>query len=57
MTPDELRSIRETLGYSREDLACALGMKGQQAQVYRWETGRVPIRIVNALAIRSLARQ
>ena len=52
MTPDELRTIRQALGYSREDMACALGMPGQQAQVYRWETGRVSIRPVVAMSVR-----
>ena len=55
MTPDELRTIWQALGYSREDLVCALSMPGQQAQVYRWETGRVSIRPVVAMSVRVIA--
>ena len=54
MTPDELRTIRESLGWSLADMACALGMDGQRAQVNKWEMGHVPIRPVVALAVRHI---
>ena len=50
----ELSAARKSVGYSREDLAHVLGMLGQQSQVWRWETGRVSIRPVAAIAVRQL---
>ena len=42
MTPDRLRRIRERLGYSRKQMADALGLSGKWGwhQVKRWETGK-----------------
>ncbi len=38
MTREEIKSLREALGMSQEDLAAAVGVRGQT--VWRWEAGR-----------------
>lgn len=41
MTPGLLARSRAALGFSRQELADALGVRKET--VYRWETGKAPI--------------
>lgn len=52
MTPAEIRSIRESLGLSQEELAAALDVDVRS--VRRWETGAQPIHTGNADGIRKI---
>lgn len=52
MTADELRAVRDDLGYSRTELGAALGV--DQATVWRWEQGQRAIPSYLPLALDTL---
>ena len=52
MTPQELRSTRERLGFTQAQLAAELDV--QPNTVARWERGELPISRVTEFAVRYL---
>jgi DNA-binding transcriptional regulator YiaG len=52
MTPDELKAWRKRLGLTQKKAAEALGVN--LATLAKWETGRLPISKVVALACRAV---
>lgn len=49
MTPEQLATLRESIGLTREQLAGALGV--DRTTVWRWETGGTPIPAYLPLAL------
>jgi len=55
MTPEALRATRLRLGLSQLELAKALGMAPSgDRTVRRWESGRTPISLRTAVAVKAL---
>lgn len=55
MTPADLRTLRQRLGWSQQQLAEALGV--HRVTVANWERGLYPIDERTALAVRALERE
>jgi ATP-dependent helicase HepA len=55
VTPAEIRSVRQSLGYTQSEMALAL--KVSQAQVSQWETGRAAPRVEHLLRLAGLPRR
>ena len=52
MTPEELRTLRKQAGLTQEQLADLLSI--DRMTVSRWETGKVPIDTITAIAIHAV---
>lgn len=53
MQPEEVRALRDELGWTQEQLADAVGVG--PLEVSAWETGAVPVRLDDAVQLQAAA--